>query len=99
MASETTSTSSRTITVNMTTITSGEDQVMFGVVFKITINGNLHFLDNDVSHEFYKEYSDVKIFASSYFYDAFATDLGTVWNLNINGVAIKGTCIHTNCTS
>ena len=96
--SKTTSTSSRTITTNITTITtntSGMDQNMLGVVFKIIINGNLQFSDTDMSNEFHKEYSHVKIFASSYFYDAFTTDLGTVWNLNINKVAIKGTCIHT----
>ena len=75
----------------MSHIVSGEDSYdIFGYVFKITINQELHYSDTDFGNHLDKQLPNVKIFASNSFHDAFTSDFGTIWDLNVDEVAIKG---------
>ena len=63
---------------------------MLGYVFKITINQELHYSDNDFGNQLAKQLPNVKIFASNHFHDAFTSHFGTIWDLNVDAVTING---------
>ena len=71
-------------------ISAEDSNDMLGYVFKITINQELHYSDTDFGNHLDKQLPNVKIFASNSFHDAFTSDFGTIWDLNVDEVAIKG---------
>ena len=71
-------------------ISAEDSNDMLGYVFKITINQELHYSDTDLGNQLAKQLPNVKIFASNSFHDTFTSDFGTIWDLNVDEVAIKG---------
>ena len=63
---------------------------ILGYVFKISINQELHYSDTDLGNQFGYQLPNVKIFASNPLHDAFTSNFGNIWDLNVNEVAING---------
>ena len=72
--------------------------MILGYVYRISIDGVLHYSDDVTSDKSNvavdenksKKLSHIKIYTSSPLKDSFSTNIGNVWNMIINGVVIKG---------
>ena len=68
---------------------------MPGYVYKVVINGERKYSQTIFDNQSHKEFSTVTFYASNPFDEAFTSNIGTIWGMNVNGESIKGNIFNT----